>query len=787
MAPTPAVGPAAARESGTGRTFVPLATHDQWLRCSHTGTVLDATAEVVMLAPQEATVPMQWGPGAAMPEPAGLTFDPRGCLYHGDPGRSQIQRVAWQQTDLFAAGSDPAAAVDLLAAPAGASGQGTTAGGFHPAAPVPGEAVRAVALAADPDDHLFILDGSTGHIHVVDLADGRLVRIIELPLPAVDLAADGRTVLVATADRTRPLVEISALGLPTPLVLPRELRHQLDALPPQFEPVRVAVGPLGERWLLLRERLRPGPGGLGEASRAIAVDDPRRSAPLEVPGATDLELDGESRLVFAGPPDGLFRRFSLAKDADTEDTPLRARRYDGRGIVRTPDGSIGFWMKDVPAGVSGFRLAVAARRRLAPAGRVDCFQLDGGAYQQVWGRCFVEACIPDGAAVRVAFVTADDEPGPLEPEGPSIPRIVPANISRDADGLPPAVPPLVAEGRAGGLARTWGLHRRATGSELPWLTRGGNDIFEVYEVPVQAPPGRFLWLRLELTGTTAVSPRIRAVRVEVPGHDLLDRLPRTYRRDQDSASFLGRYLALADGLFTDMEARAARRDLMLDPGGAPAELLPWLASLVGLILDERWPERARRTMLAEVAALFRLRGTPAGLKRMLEIYLEAPVILIEAYRFRGVGAVAGGNPADQGAPGTANAVVGFGYRVGGEVGQAERRPLAGAVSDAYAAQAHRFTVLVTRDLDDEQLATVQALLDQHRPAHTLVEVCTVGHGMRVGIGLHVEVSTLVGPSAGFYRAVVGDVVLGGGAVVGKARAGVRSDGSRVGIDSVVDP
>jgi hypothetical protein len=170
---------------------------------------------------------------------------------------------------------------------------------------------------------------------------------------------------------------------------------------------------------------------------------------------------------------------------------------------------------------------------------------------------------------------------------------------------------------------------------------------------------------------------------------------------------------------------------------------------------------------------------------MLWILLETDVVVVESYRFRGVGgAFAGGTGAPEG---TANAVVGFGFRVGGEVGAEDRDPLSGTVADAYRTHAHRFTVIVPRDLDEEQVATVQTLLDVHRPAHTLVEVCTAGQGMRVGVGLHLEVSTLVGPSAGFHRSVVGDVALGSGAVLGSPRAGLRLGGSHLGPDVAVDP
>ena len=748
----------------SGRGFAAIATTDQWLRCGHASTAIEPDTEALTLGWEAADEVTAWRPDALPLEAAGLTFDPHGCLYHADLERGQIQRVPWSPVGAMPADAAP---VDLLAPP-----PVLPAGDFTPAAPLPGLHLRAIALAADSDEHLFVLDGPTRAVHVLDLADGRLVRTITLPWSPADLAASGgRAVLVATEDRGHPLVEISALGTPREVPLPDRALTELASVPVSAAPLRVAVGPAGERWLLLRD---------AAGAWAVPVQDARRTAVIPVPGARDLELDGAGRLVVAGLPGADFQRFALASAVDVRVAPLRGRNYDGRGIVRTPDGRIGFWTS------KGFRVAVEARRRFLPPGHVDCFRLDSGTYQQQWGRVFVEACVPRGARVRVGFATSDEEPGLLEPHGPSVPRDPPLLLEEDDHPLPPAFPPLVATGLLETVSRPWALHRRETGSELPWLRTEPGDRFEVYEAPVQAPPGRYLWLRLLLDGTTTVTPRIRAVRAEFPGHNLLRRLPRAYSRDAVAASFLRRYLALADGMLSDLENRAGRRDLLLDPFGAPPEMLPWLASLVGLTLDERWPEPARRTMLAEAICLFRRRGTIAGLRRMLKIYLGCDVVILESFRMRGTGgaSLTGGTGGPKGA---ATAVVGFGLRVGGEVGEATAQPLSGTVADAFQTHAHRFSVIVPRDLDDEQLEVVRHLLDLHRPAHTLVEVCTVGRGMRIGVGLHVEVSTVVGPSSGFRRAVLGSHRLGTNAVLGKPRAGVRPGGARLGADTVVDP
>lgn len=744
------------------RGLAPIDGLEQWLLCGHTDTAVDLDDEVVTLAWRSRDDGVAWD-GTAAPGPAGLTFAANGCLYHGVPDRAQIERVAWPREQ---------SGVDLLLpVPEGDDG----GAGFQPEEPVPGLALQAVALAADTDEHLFVLDGPTGLVHVLDLVDGHLLRTVALPWTPVDLAAMGDTVLIATADLAHPLVSMTALSLPAEVPVPADT---FSGLPGGLVPRRVAAGWADRRWvrwLLV--------GDAAGATFAVPLGPAGAAGPIDLADATDIEIDGLGALVVAGPPEADLRRFVATVTATGEDPPLRARGYDGRGLVRTPDGRIGFWT------IRGFRTALEARRRFSTSGHVDAFALDSGAYRTQWGRVFVEACVPPGARIRIGFATSDDGPTWDEPAGPSIPAGAPQLVQiRPGSGGGSSVggvKPLVPTGLEPVVAQPRTMHRREVGPDRPWARRAPGDRFEVYEAPVQSPPGRYLWVRITLEGNTRVTPRLRAVRVELSSHDLLDRLPRLYRRDEQAASFLRRYLALADGLLGEIEARAVQRDLVLAPFGAPPELLPWLASLVGLVLDDRWSEHARRTMLAEAICLFRWRGTITGLRRMMEIYLDSDVVIVEAFRFRGTGgALANGGPEPEG---TANAVVGYRFRVGGEVGEATAQPLTGTTADAYRTHAHRFTVIVPRDLDDEQLDTLAHLLDLHRPAHTLVDVCHAGRGMRIGIGLHVEVSSVVGPSAGFRPSVIGASRVGPPTVLGRPRAGVRAGGARLGQSTVVDP
>ena len=160
-----------------------------------------------------------------------------------------------------------------------------------------------------------------------------------------------------------------------------------------------------------------------------------------------------------------------------------------------------------------------------------------------------------------------------------------------------------------------------------------------------AAPGRYLWVQLVLRGTERVSPRVRALRVERPGHDLLNALPRSWSRDDDDADFLQRLLAPAEGMLHELDEWAERRAVLVDPRATPSAALDWLAGFAALALDQRWPETARRTLIAEVYQLYRRRGTKAALLRILAIYLGYPPQLVEAWQLRGLaGAVLGTRP-----------------------------------------------------------------------------------------------------------------------------------------------
>lgn len=740
------------------RPFALVRTEDQWRRAAHDATALEG--EVVHLAWEDEE---KEGERPAPPDKpkivAGLAFDAHCRLYHSLPEDGQVERVMWAAEDPLSIERRKAEPLDLFE-PQASPGLGD----FEPVKETKGALAEPVGLAVDDGDRLFVAESRGRSILIYDLFTRRLLRRIAVGARALDLAAHGGHVY-ALLDAPAGLLKLSARteawSVPLPAPLPGLVR-----------PTRLALSPAGEIFLLDE----------GGTDRARVVPALRPDQSFDTPFATDIEFlagDGDSAdertdtiLVVARGPGEDFLRFRFGPSGRDKMTRLKARGYDGRGIVVTPDERIGYWTD------KGFRNAVPARPRYVRVGRVTSFRLDSGEFHTVWGRLFIDACIPRDTEVRAHCVAADEPP-----EGVTLARTPPANISTMTivrPDLSPPLPPLSLVPKAGEVRQTF--HRRETGCELPWVRRAVADPFETYEAPVMAGPGRYLWVTLELRGNTRFSPRVRAIRAEYPSHDYLRRLPKTFSRDDEAASFLRRYLAVFEGALGEFEARSDARHVLVDPRSTPPELLPWLASFLGLVLDERWPEDVRRQVIAEVACLFRFRGTVRGLTRFLELYTKTKVIIIEKFRVRGMGGAIVGESAEL----SSNSVLGAGFRVGGAVGSDQTTVLDGTIEDAFETHAHRFSVIVPAVLSAEQLDVVRHILEVHRPAHTLFDLCTLDAGMRVGRGLHVGLNSIIGRSAGFRSLQLGGASwVGRDTIIGRPETGGHVGSTRLGADSRV--
>lgn len=728
------------------RPLSALMTCDQWARATHTDTAVDGERQAVVLG---------WhNDDLAEPRPAG-DCEARGLAVDR---LCRVYRLTATGVERLVVGPT-AGGVDYRRLPDptplfGAPPPAVSAPFTPSTAPVT-PLSDPVGIAVDADDRLFVSERGTRRILVFDLWSRRLLRrvpVTSLDLPdrrPAGLGARGRTVY-AVVQRPSGLLRLTARRGPEEVDLP----DAVSQLPPGSVPVRVAVHPSGEPVLLFVDP--DGAGWLVAGERE----------PFGVGAASDIAVDAGGVVVVAGcgvdgdEPADPFSRVALTASAWARALPLDGRGYDGGGIVATADGRIGYWT------ASGFRLAVGARVRYEREGGLVSYRFDSGVPLNRWGRVYLEACIPPGTDVRVAVRTADD------PSDEAIPWTAADPAACEPAPTPDPPPPLPPPELEVPLAEVTGrLHRRRD-SDVEWWRPAAGDHFEPWETTVQAPPGRYLWVTLKLTGDTRSTPMVGALRVEHTAHTLLRRLPRLYSEEPVAEDFLHRQLSMFDSLLADLGRRSARRDHLVDPASVPEEALAWLASFLGMVLDERWPVAARRKLVREAMRLYRFRGTPAAIARYLEIYLDVRPVIVEHFRLGGMPGMLAG---DADAP-SRRSVVGLGLQLGGALGDPGLPdPLAGGAS-----RAHRFTVLVPRRLDAEQAVVVRHVLETERPAHTVYELCVLDAGMRVGTGIHVGLSSMVGRTGEFEPTILGDTLLGRRSVLGRPDPGGHAGTARVG-------
>ena len=712
--------------------FAMIHTADQWIRSAFENASMEAETGAVQLAWETSDVE-----ASKAPPPAGLAFDPWCRLYRSIPEEGRVVRMRWGNS-----GPESGTERDLFEDVSSQHGE------FIREKEGTGPLDKPVALAADNYGRLFVSESAAGRILVFDLLEKRPLRRVRLGRPLRDLVCRNGKVYALLGDP------------PGLAVLDARSGPYLRSIPPTLAgPSRMAVSPGGCLWVLER-------GGEEDAS-IVPLDRPEEALPVSF--ATDLAFADNDILVVARTPGQDFLRFRVGPGERFELPRLHARHYDGRGIVRMPEGGIGFWTE------KGFSRTTLLRMRYIKEGRVIGFRLDSGRFQTIWGRMFIDACIPRGCSVKVRCLALDEEPEGVE----KVAWTPPMNAEKVTIPRPDLSPPLPPKSMMEAVFESQSLYRRETGPEIQWRCAGSETGYATYEAQTIAQPGRYLWVVLELKGTTGSTPKVGSLRVEYPSHDLMRRLPRVFSRDEASADFLRRYLAIMEGAMREIDLRAVCRHVLLDPHATPEEALPWLASFVGMALDERWPVCARRTLIANGVWLFRFRGTVGGLKRFIEIYLDRPVVILEHFKVRGLGGAIVG----EGDSLVSRSVVGGGFRVGGAVGDDESVSVSEEnIEDAFETHAHRFSVVIPLSLDREKLEVVEHILAVHRPCHTMYDICSVDAGMRAGIGLYVGLTSLVGRTSGFGDLRLGGSLLGRQDIVGRPLPGVRVGSGAVGKD-----
>jgi len=720
--------------------FAMIAGSDHWLRVSHDNTSVDLLNGIVQLAWQHEDL---YEAATEAKTLAGLTFDPWCRIYHSVPEKDHVERLIWANR------RKANSAKSLFTKSSKQVGDFTSQ-------VTPTEVNHPTGLVADKKGRLFVSDSANHRVLIFDLTESTLIRTIDISGIPTALCTDGETVfcIVDDAKNGFRILSFSAISMPEELQFESPLASSAKA------PSDITIDESGRVFLLYHAN--------SNDAYVYAVDQENQT--IEVPFASAIVANSNFEIVVARQPNADFLRFRVTRDSISQLPQLQARHYDGRGIVIDPIGRVAYWSHQ------GLMNATAAKIKYKNRGRVVCFRLDNNEMQRRWGRIFIDACLPHGTSLKLGFIVSDESV-----PNQSISAIPPSNVGEFELIRPDLTPPLPSQIAVDSAPFDQSVHKRSQNRELPWSFT--DEQWRTFEAPVSAVPGRYLWLIVDLYGKSNVSPKIKNIRIEYPAVDLLRRLPRVFSEQGAASDFLHRYLTILNSDVDELDKRSQQRQILVDPLATPKAMLPWLSDLVGMELDQRWSEAAQREILQQAIWLFKYRGTVAGIKKFIEIYLQRNIILIEHFQVRGLGGAFVGQSDSL----AANSILGAGFRIGGKLGLENQTTTVSGINieDAISTNAHKFSVIVPLILNAEQQSVIEHILTIHRPAHTTFDICSVDSGMRIGTGLHLGLTSVVGQSSGFGQLQIGNSILGQTDVLGQAKSGMTIGLSQTGLDSRV--
>ena len=377
----------------------------------------------------------------------------------------------------------------------------------------------------------------------------------------------------------------------------------------------------------------------------------------------------------------------------------------------------------------------------ATKGQLMTLAIDSGIPRCRWHRVRIDADVPPNTTISVA-VSASESPLPVA-------QGVASNgwTSFDA-GLP--------------HPDDW------------WVGADSKDFL------VQQPAGRYLFVRLRLTGDGLCTPRVHQVRLDFPRQTSLNLLPAVYRQSPEAEEFSERFLSLFDAYLEDIDALIERLPAILDVLGAPGELMPWFGSFLDIVMDPAWDLERRRRVVGAAPRLYRMRGTVDGLRAAIRLVFDVDPVIRERAIERPWGAV--------GSTRLSGGVRLFGpshwrFRLDrSRLSRARIRSFGQPDLDPFNAVSYRFDVMVPLALDVTKFERLEQLVDAQKPAHTIATVRDSNGRFTLGRTAAVGIDTVF---RGFEPTVLDEgLSLGGNAVLSAAPRSARS-GIAVGPKSAI--
>jgi phage tail-like protein len=388
--------------------------------------------------------------------------------------------------------------------------------------------------------------------------------------------------------------------------------------------------------------------------------------------------------------------------------------------------------------------------------------LDSGIHECRWHRLAMKADIPPGAIIEIYYHSSDNQI--LKNRIDEIlkdPEKSTQEKTKDIDDMIPE----------------WTEPETLHGSKEKTEKNEKDMLF-------RKKTGRYLWLKIVLlTFDEKVRPSITQMKIFYPRISYLRYLPAVYQEDPTSREFLERFLSIFETIFYNIETEISNIFRYFDPDTVPQDFLTWLASWLNVALEEGWQEDKKRQFIREAYELYKQKGTPSGIERLIEIYtgkkpellehskIGKPMILRENGAFRlGINSLL-----------TDASISGF--RLGDEaiLGRVALRETVHSHEEPFLSIAHRFTIRL--DLSDEEIIRfekgLRRIVDEEKPAHTMYSLRFLGSMKEkwayVGINTKLDSHKSIKLGAG----AIGSGILAGD----KGKGGRVEQQSRIGLDT----
>jgi phage tail-like protein len=467
------------------------------------------------------------------------------------------------------------------------------------------------------------------------------------------------------------------------------------------------------------------------APRALAVDSVGEVAVLDdtslllfsasggmptiietVPGGTCVTFDDKGN-IYAGTQGGLIYSFVPDGLGGWQKGIGVVGQQAAVSALLSLGGSTLLAIGQVPSAKSAQFWQIDSAAGHVPEGKLTTEDLNSGITGCVWHRIALDADIPAGTSIDVHTECYDTASG---------------------HGAPDLIPPPT----------------KLSGEVLDCLVQSGKTD--------RGASGQYLRLRLVFRGDGVATPVLRGIRIWFPRDSWLQYLPAIYQEDDESRSFLARFLAILQTAFEKFDERIDNIWTYFDPSSVPDKWYFWLAAWIALPIEPSWTSAQRRAVLKKAGQQYRLRGTMAGLQQLILDYAGVSARVFEHFHLRQLIFLhddpAKALPAGGGRLWSRDYYrrlqLGVYSRVGYFNLVGEPEPGVEAISWG----AHEFTVF----FDAEPLSTdatqkkVAAVVEREKPAHTKVNYRPVYSRLRIGIQATVGLDTRIG--------VAGEAVLG---------------------------